>query len=919
MKEMTTTPATEVEIVEPPAPPAAPALPPIDMKALKGFAPQLITDGAGLERVDAYLKRLATSEPTPGNRVAPLGLDTETNFTNDFYYRRLRTIQVGDNSEQFCIDLLSFADGDQHKLIGAQGLDGVNSAIFDPIKKVLNPYLCSSRLLKIGVNLPFEYQVLRWNLGMRIWHLYSCDLAERVIYAGSHSLKDYPFFSMAGITGRIFKKMVDKTLQKQFDLETPLTPEQVDYACLDVYLPIALRQQQMKVTTRDRLNSIVTIENDAIGPYADMHINGQNLDCPRWMKRIDSGLAEIKTLIESMDAILIPIVGDKAEVLENLQSNVSVLDDIYHSFDAATPEEMEACAAYKKKHITKEKEERAALKAVWNDLEVARRMRKAEARTRMSEVSKQVTVVRHMQDKCAGNALLNYNSHQQLLAAFSKMRGLTTIKATDDDTLLEFNDKPFIKSLRRFKKLKKDTGTYGAQWTRKWVTRACKEEGWLHPGDGRLHSLFNQLEAETGRSSSSKPNSQNLPQDDEVRACFICDPPNESVRVSICCDDDTIAPAGQAICQKCNQPCETKAEEQCIVTVDMAGAELRIIAELANASSWITAFAAGWDVHSVGTEILYPDLWPTLTVKSVVKPDGWTLEDSKTEKIAQFNDDGTPLMKNGKHVHVGPCAYFATQSTGDIARQKCDCPKHKKLRDGNKATNFLLAYGGGPSALADALGITTEAAKELMRLHESKFPDIWGYLKRSGELSKVTKEARSMFGRRRSFPEPTWEAAKDFFIQEHSDALELEDEVQLKNTDNFKKVNLRLPTDEEEYAITHRPPTSKEIASSLRGMYGSIERRGKNMCIQATNADIIKRAMGCGFDKDGKPYLWHVLPKFRARLISMVHDELIVSCPKRFGSLVLATVGDAFKRAAAEVMKKVVMEYDGHVAERWMK
>jgi len=31
----------------------------------------------------------------------------------------------------------------------------------------------------------------------------------------------------------------------------------------------------------------------------------------------------------------------------------------------------------------------------------------------------------------------------------------------------------------------------------------------------------------------------------------------------------------------------------------MAGAELRIIAELANATSWINAFNKGWDVHSV--------------------------------------------------------------------------------------------------------------------------------------------------------------------------------------------------------------------------------------------------------------------------------------------------------------------------------
>jgi DNA polymerase I-like protein with 3'-5' exonuclease and polymerase domains len=77
--------------------------------------------------------------------------------------------------------------------------------------------------------------------------------------------------------------------------------------------------------------------------------------------------------------------------------------------------------------------------------------------------------------------------------------------------------------------------------------------------------------------------------------------------------------------------------------------------------------------------------------------------------------------------------------------------------------------------------------------------------------------------------------------------------------------------------------------------------------------------MGCGFDKDNKPFLWHTLPIFKAKLLSMVHDEPIVQCPKRFGEKVAQLVADAFKRAAAEVMSQVVMEADWHIADRWQK
>ena len=83
---------------------------------------------------------------------------------------------------------------------------------------------------------------------------------------------------------------------------------------------------------------------------------------------------------------------------------------------------------------------------------------------------------------------------------------------------------------------------------------------------------------------------------------------------------------------------------------------------------------------------------------------------------------------------------------------------------------------------------------------------------------------------------------------------------------------------------------------------------------------MIKRAMGCGFDKDGKPYLWHTLLQFKARIQAMIHDELLIHCPLRFAEKVAALAGDAFKRAAAEVMKDIViMENDYHINKHWEK
>jgi DNA polymerase I-like protein with 3'-5' exonuclease and polymerase domains len=428
---------------------------------------------------------------------------------------------------------------------------------------------------------------------------------------------------------------------------------------------------------------------------------------------------------------------------------------------------------------------------------------------------------------------------------------------------LRFNDRPLIQTLRKYNKGKKDTGTYGLQWTQRWITKPLSKEGWRHPVDGRLHCLFNQLEAETGRTSSSKPNAQNLPKDDEVRACFIASPPDKD-----------------------------EPDGYCLVTVDMAGAELRIIAELADATTWIMAFNKGWDVHSVSTEILEPEKWPSLKLEGC---EYYALHTAETVKK------------------------YPLGVIGEMMRQKCKCKGHTELRQKTKSINFLLCYGGGPAALADELGITVDAAKELMRLHEAAFPDVWGYLERSGKLAKSMREARDMFGRRRSFPVPTREMARQWWIDEREESLELSDDESEACIFRFKAANLRKPTKEELRALTHRNPTEKEVDRAIWALNGSTERRGKNHCIQGTNASIIKRSMGCGFDVSGKPYLWHSLPQYKAKVVNMVHDELLLECPKRYGQVVAELVEDAFARAAAEVMHKVKMTADYHIADRWMK
>lgn len=887
----------------------------------------LIRDAAGLELLKDFFNRCDKN----------IGFDIETTPLKDYFWRRCRTIQFGNQTEQYVIDLLAFCDGDSDLLYKAQGYYGLNiPQQLQPVVEAIKPVLCSKDFLKIGVNLSFEYQNFYWLFGLRTWNFFDCSLVEKCIWAGVHSMKDYGFYSMEEMMARYFEVQIEKALQESFTLEGELTSDQVKYAALDTRYPFALRKIQLlilqgctakthpalkkidPILLGDNLMETAQLENDAIGAFQDMHVHGERLDREPWLKRIAEKKLELKALIlEKLDPIFLPIVGNKNQIIT--EEEIATAEATWKAYNTVPQAETDLLrewrlakkdpallAAFETDHTVIVVVPKKGSKDVTHErilkLTADRKAEKEKLKHLHSELRKKRTAIKNLAAECAGNALINYSSNAQLLHVLVGMKGLKHLSNLDDETLEKYEHIPVIKAIRDLHGLDKEIGTYGDQWATEWKTKPCKEEGWLHPGDGRLHCVFNQYDAETGRSTSEKPNGQNLPHDDKQgwpRSCFIADPPG---RVSNCCEAEAVYNSGPQpdldmsyICRGCRKflhPDETKPEEYVIVTADMSGAELRIIAELADDPVWIEAFARGEDVHSVGTEILYPEKWPALAL-----PGCGYFKPHTAETVAK-----NPL-----------------RVLGQPQREKCKCPEHKDLRDANKSTNFLLAYGGGPQTLSVRIKKTLDEARELMALHEAKFPRIWAYLEKSGKDSQMFKRSFDMFGRRRLFPEPTWERAKEKAKEDREEKLQFPKEEQERNLANFVAFHNRKPTKEELWMLKHRLPTNKEVANAYKAMHGSIQRQGKNHAIQGTNASIAKKAMGCGFSPDGKPYLWHTLPQYRAKLIKFVHDELVIQCPKQFGKEVAALVGDAFKRAAAEKMKKVVMEFDYNVATYWKK
>jgi len=773
------------------------------------------------------------------------GLDIETNYSKYFPTRKIRTIQIGTQEKQYVIDLLhwhiSTSISPEQVLPDHQGYYGKNIyPTMKPVMDVLCPVFESKDYLKVGSHLNFEYENLFWNLGIRLWNVYSTDLAERVLWAGTGgqaSFKNYPFYSLAETVKRHFEVELSKDLQDSFDLETELKPEQLDYCALDIIWPLKLRDIQKPLLIKHKLAKTAKIEFDCIMPFVEMHLNGQRIDKEKWNGIINDARGKLADSIAELDNYFVKWVGNKNDF--HITDETIAADTLeWKGYNKVTSEELEL-----KKLIKKDPKFKAELSV----FEAQRKEKKEQLKKETAIRKKSLTAYRKLLPDCEGNALINYGSPAQILEVL-QTHGFKSLEDTNDKTLKKFGHKPIIACIQSYREYDKLIKAYGDQWTKEWVTHPCKEEGWLWMIDGKLHPIFNQLDAETGRSTSERPNGQNLPRMEELRACFIVDPPDEE-----------------------------EPEGYVQVTADMSGAELRIIAELSEDPVWINAFNRGEDVHSVCTEILYPKEWKE-----------GALEDCK-------------YFKNNAHL-------------------KCKCPVHKKLREETKAINFKIAYGGVAQTLADDLLITVEEAQAKLDKHKQMFPKVWDYLDKSGKSAYALHEARDMFGRRRIFNEPTIELASKYV---HDDlGIEFGENPKLEEKDvnkwkrKFYERKGRGPDSTDEFFnfVLNSLIMNKKIA-----LVNAQQREGKNHCIQATNASIAKLAIGCGFDPKGKPYLWHILPQFKAKVIRFVHDELGVICPKRYGEVVAQAIGDAFKRAAAEVMKHVVMEFEYKISYCWSK
>ncbi len=95
-----------------------------------------------------------------------------------------------------------------------------------------------------------------------------------------------------------------------------------------------------------------------------------------------------------------------------------------------------------------------------------------------------------------------------------------------------------------------------------------------------------------------------------------------------------------------------------------------------------------------------------------------------------------------------------------------------------------------------------------------------------------------------------------------------------------------------------------------RQQVASAQRNAKNMPIQGTSADILKRALRLLHDS---------IRDTSVRLVNIVHDEIIVECDGSDAETAAMQLETAMVKAGEEYVKRVPIKVDVHIADEWTK
>ena len=498
--------------------------------------------------------------------------DTET-MGLDPHTKELLTVQFGNKENQVVFDWTTL---------------GVLE------KRILKDYFESDRVF-LGWNLMFDLGFLYVN---DIWpkHIWDGMIAEKLIFLGfppvlsvelynELQLPDYtPAYDKDGIlryyelsyslkaaAERRCKINIDKTVRGKI-IDEGLTEEVIVYAAGDVMWLEDIKEEQDKELDRQDLQKAMAFECEFIKSLAYAKHCGVHLDADKWVEKMERDLSRLKKAEDALNKWVVDWEKNK------MSSSVSPGEPIEY-VDPNLIGESDSEWLLSHGYVRYPAGDKPNPRFPGNRMQ-AYKKREPKSKYTVKDLQGNLFEGFNTEPRC----IVNWSSSKQVIPLFEELgiqvktfdKKTKREKKSVEEKLLAPQAKDFsiIPLYLDYQGASKVVSTYGDNWLKA-----------INPKTGRIHVELHSIGTDTARVSSGggvyKLNLQNLPHDEETRACFTAEKGN----VWISCD--------------------------------YSGQESAITASVSKDPKMIEILSSGGDLHSEVAKSCWPDLLGGLTDKEV--------------------------------------------------------------------------------------------------------------------------------------------------------------------------------------------------------------------------------------------------------------------------------------------------------------
>ena len=532
----------------------------------------LVSQNRGLFSPEKY-KQIEFSEAL--EILLPLKIvqfDTET-MGLDPHTKELLTVQLGNKENQVVFDWTTLS-------------------VLE--KRILKDYFESDRVF-LGWNLMFDLGFLYVN---DIWpkHIWDGMIAEKLIFLGfppvlsvelynELQLPDYtPAYDKDGIlryyelsyslkaaAERRCKINIDKTVRGKI-IDEGLTEEVIVYAAGDVMWLEDIKEEQDKELDRQDLQKAMAFECEFIKSLAYAKHCGVHLDANKWVEKMERDLSRLKKAEDALNKWVVDWEKNK------MSSSVSPGEPIEY-VDPNLIGESDSEWLLSHGYVRYPAGDKPNPRFPGNRMQ-AYKKRESKSKYTVKDLQGNLFEGFNTEPRC----IVNWSSSKQVIPLFEELgiqvktfdKKTKREKKSVEEKLLAPQAKDFsiIPLYLDYQGASKVVSTYGDNWLKA-----------INPKTGRIHVELHSIGTDTARVSSGggvyKLNLQNLPHDEETRACFTAEKGN----VWISCD--------------------------------YSGQESAITASVSKDPKMIEILSSGGDLHSEVAKSCWPDLLGGLTDKEV--------------------------------------------------------------------------------------------------------------------------------------------------------------------------------------------------------------------------------------------------------------------------------------------------------------